>query len=205
MIDSQMMTKEDAVALKLESGTPGSAESTESILNMAMYDGLTGLFNRRAIYVHLHAELDRALRQKTPLSLLLLGIDDRENISAQQGRATFDSILQLTAGVVDFFRRPYDWAGRWNDDAILLILPGARAQDAANVFERIQAKMSIGGWLLPNGGILEIGVSAGIASVGAIMDVISDFDADLLIEQAAQALAQAKQMGKHSVYLFDAA
>ena len=78
-----------------------------------MQDGLTGLFNRRAIEEHMRAELDLAKRKGRPLSVILLDIDHFKTINDQYGHSVGDHTLRQLTEVLTQGLRQYDRIGRW--------------------------------------------------------------------------------------------
>lgn len=164
--------------------------------NLAMTDALTGLLNRRAIMEHAEAEWQRSDREKSPLSLILVDLDNLKKVNDTYGHLAGDQAISYIASVMHGSMRRYDWAGRWGGDEFLLILPGADSREAAMIAERLRSKVN--SFSLSDGSTLQVRVSLGVASRDAQHKVP---DLEQLLTQADQALYLAKQKGRDQVAL----
>ncbi|MFQ5859571.1 MAG: diguanylate cyclase [Anaerolineae bacterium] len=170
-------------------------ETRDQLLVMAFHDSLTGLLNRRAIYEHAEAELNRAGREAESVSLALLDIDHFKAVNDQHGHPIGDEALCLVADTIVENIRPYDWAGRWGGEEFLLVLPGAGPPEAAAVAERVRGAVAAVGLPLPAGGRLQLRVSLGVTS----MAPEKPLPLDALLHQADEALYRAKREGRDRV------
>jgi diguanylate cyclase (GGDEF)-like protein len=156
----------------------------------ASHDALTGLFNRRAAAELLSQERARALRQRTPLSVLMLDIDHFKRINDHWGHAAGDGVLLALADALRQELRVNDIGVRHGGEEFLVILPAASAMQAFEAAERIRTE--IGRLAIPLDGAVEsITVSVGIAT----FDGLEPDGA--LIARADAALYQAKQSGRN--------
>ena len=161
---------------------------------MALHDSLTGLYNRRAIYQHLDAELNRAIRENRPLSLVMLDIDHFKNINDRYGHLAGDQVLNQVAKVAQQTVRSYDWVGRWGGDEFLIILPGAASSYAAKISERILAHLAAIHEPMSDGSELSF-----TASIGIYTYLGGKTGLDQLVQFADKALFQAKNSGRGRV------
>ena len=173
-------------------------DSHQQLETLATYDSLTGLFNRRAIQTHAEAEWNRAARDKTPLSLVLLDIDHFKSVNDQHGHLVGDQALRFIADVLNLRKRSYDWAGRWGGEELLLVLPDTDLDRAGAVAERVRARVAATPLPLPAGEHADLRVSLGVAS--AVPDSAAVLDT--LLHQADAALYRAKREGRDRVCLF---
>jgi diguanylate cyclase (GGDEF)-like protein len=171
------------------------SQAREQIDNLAMYDNLTGLMNRAAFYRMAEGELDRARRASAPLSLIALDLDNFKVLNNAYGTETGDVVLKVIAQTVREKSRPYDCIGRWSGDEFIIALPSVIGGDAEKIAERI-IKGVRSTQITSKHTILNVGVSAGIASIQRISAAT---EVDLLIEQARQAVARAKENGGNQV------
>jgi diguanylate cyclase (GGDEF)-like protein len=156
----------------------------------ASHDALTGLFNRRAATEVLSKERARALRQRTPLSVLMLDIDHFKRINDRWGHAAGDGVLLALADVLRQELRTNDVGVRHGGEEFLVILPGTSGSQAFEAAERIRTE--IGRLAIPLEGAIEsITVSVGVATFDGL-----ETD-DALIARADAALYQAKQSGRN--------
>ena len=165
---------------------------------LAMHDGLTDLFNRRAIEDHAEAELELAKRKERPLSILLLDIDHFKTYNDQYGHQGGDYLLRHLAKILTENLRQYDRAGRWGGDEFILILPETQLSEAMVVAERLRIKISGTKLSLENGEQISVQISLGVACVSGHYPSLIKF-----VDAADQALYQAKQSGRNWVCSYD--
>ena len=92
----------------------------EEFLKLAMFDPLTGLHNRRFGEERLAAEITRAQRNGSSLTVLLLDLDDFKQINDQHGHEAGDSALKMVAGRLTTASRGSDLAVRLGGDEFLV-------------------------------------------------------------------------------------
>ena len=110
----------------------------ESAAHDAQLDRLTGIYNRATLLAMLFHETDRVQRMKTPLSLVLLDVDDFGHWNARLGPGASDDVLcQIVARIMRLLRS-YDIFGRTGNDEFLLILPGCGIANAQLLCERLR-------------------------------------------------------------------
>jgi diguanylate cyclase (GGDEF)-like protein len=159
----------------------------------ALVDGLTGIANQRHCQEALVAEIARADRLGTQLTLVLADLDDFKTINDRHGHAAGDEVLRDFAAVLRMTVRETDLAGRWGGEEFLLLLPGADAAGGAQLAERVRA--SLGERAFPGraGGAAAVTCSFGVAEHRRRGDMSE------LFEAADQALYLAKRRGKNRV------
>jgi diguanylate cyclase (GGDEF)-like protein len=159
----------------------------------AMVDGLTGIANRRHCEEALTAEISRADRLGTPLTLVLADLDDFKRINDEHGHAAGDEVLREFASVLRTTVRDSDLAGRWGGEEFLLLLPGADAAGGAQFAERVRASLAERSFLGHEKAVLAVTCSFGVAQQTAGSDERDLFAA------ADRALYRAKRQGKNRV------
>jgi len=169
--------------------------ANEQLQAMAMHDSLTQLLNRRAIYNHAEAELNRAKRDAEPLSLLLIDIDIFKRVNDTHGHLIGDYAICHVADRIRASVRSYDWIGRWGGDEFLVVLPETNPHGGNIVAERIRQAIYSCPLPLHTGDNLYLSVSIGISSA----DVPEALILEMLLQQADKALYQAKQSGRNRV------
>lgn len=160
---------------------------------LAMVDSLTGIMNRRAIYKFARGELERARRIADPISVIFLDIDKFKEVNDEYGHLTGDEALKLIAQVIKERSRTYDGIGRWAGDEFLIVLPGTTTQDAEGAAKRILEGIAATKLALPEGGVLSLRASAGVATVTKISGSATLLDD--IIQLADEALYRAKEAG----------
>ena len=170
--------------------------SRERIAYLAKHDPLTDLLNRSQFSDTLDRAVATAPRQG--LALLYLDLDEFKAVNDGYGHAIGDSLLRAVANRIRATIRDKDCAARLGGDEFALMLPAASRDEAAAVAERVIDRI-----MRPfrfDGITLEIGVSIGIAM--APEDGLSAPD---LLKSADLALYRAKEAGRCTWRVFDAA
>jgi two-component system, cell cycle response regulator len=157
-------------------------------------DPLTHVFQRRYVVHRLAYEAARSARYKSPLSVLLVDIDNLSEINTEHGMLTGDSVLIETAQILYKALRRTDIIGRYNQQDFILVLPETPEENALRLGDRLHRAVAAAKYL--NGKMnLRVTVSIGIAGSNG-----SDLAENLsLIGRAASALENAKQAGKNRV------
>ncbi|KDM91803.1 CHASE domain-containing protein [Photobacterium galatheae] len=96
----------------------------EKLARMSRVDPLTGIANQRAFEEELDKAVRIARREKTPLALLVVEIDDYAHFASQCSAETLDSSLRQLANELDrTLKRPADQMARLDDDRFAAVLP----------------------------------------------------------------------------------
>lgn len=111
--------------------------SAETLYRMAMFDPLTGLYNRRFAEPRIEAEILRAQRKGTSLTLLLLDLDGFKQINDRHGHPAGDTVLRGFAEHLTKASRGSDLAARLGGDEFMLLLPECDAGQLQCVLERL--------------------------------------------------------------------
>jgi GAF domain-containing protein len=94
------------------------------VQDQAITDGLTGLFNHRYFYDRLEHEVARAKRYGTPVSLLMIDLDDFKLFNDRNGHLAGDAVLRGMAAVLQSeLRQSLDIAARYGGEEFAVILP----------------------------------------------------------------------------------
>jgi diguanylate cyclase (GGDEF)-like protein/PAS domain S-box-containing protein len=164
---------------------------------LATRDGLTGLANRRCFDQTLHAEWARALRQRQPLSLLMVDVDNFKAYNDANGHLGGDECLKRIATAVASEMRANDLVARYGGEEFAVILPNQSLKGAASVAERIRTRveqLQVPNRLAPGQHVtVSIGAATAIAS--------HENSASELVATADAALYRAKHMGRNRISL----
>lgn len=169
------------------------------LYEMAMVDGLTGLFVRRYFDARIEEEIERSRRFGTPFAVVMIDIDDFKRLNDTHGHLAGDRVLREVASVVRTQMRGVDTAARYGGEELALILPRTELVSALTQAERVRAavaelRVAAG----EDGPVLAVTASFGIAAYpesGA-------HTAEELVRRADRALYRAKRTGKDRVELF---
>jgi diguanylate cyclase (GGDEF)-like protein len=105
------------------------------------HDGLTGLLNRRTMEETLLAQVQRSRRTGEPFTVLMLDLDHFKAINDRHGHAAGDRALKHTAAALKAELREVDALGRFGGEEFLVLMPGATAEAATPVAERLRAAL----------------------------------------------------------------
>ncbi len=107
------------------------------ILELAYYDPLTGLPNRRLLEDRVNQALAAAERDKGPVAMVFIDLDHFKRVNDSLGHSTGDELLRAVAGRLGQMVRKVDSLARLGGDEFILVLPGLNAADAADVARRL--------------------------------------------------------------------
>jgi diguanylate cyclase (GGDEF)-like protein len=107
-------------------------------------DPLTGALNRRGFDERFAAELSRAVRDGTPLGLLLVDLDDFKGTNDRLGHAAGDEQLRWGVRTMSATLRPSDAVGRLGGDEFAVLAPGAGPAETAALAARLHAALAGG-------------------------------------------------------------
>ncbi len=164
----------------------------------AYRDGLTGLYNYRVFREHLSRELFRSERNGTPLSLVMVDVDNFKSYNDAGGHEAGNQALVTVAKLLSGLLRKTDIPARYGGEEFALILPATPKTSAQLVAER--ARESVENHLFVDGESEWSGnltVSMGIATFPA-----DAADTGELVRHADRALYMAKNRGKNQVALY---
>jgi len=114
----------------------------EESQRLATTDGLTGLFNRRAFVEAINHELNKADRNGTPMSFLVLDLDHFKQINDTHGHNAGDAVLSAVAKTLREKARGTDLVGRWGGEEFVVALPNTNERVAAQVAERLRESIA---------------------------------------------------------------
>jgi diguanylate cyclase (GGDEF)-like protein len=162
-----------------------------ALQNLALLDPLTGIANQLAIVERAAAEVDQARRSGSPLTIVLIEIDQFAALRTRQSRGTVDAALQHTAVYLAQRIRRSDSVGRHGDHAFLMLLPNTPTPGARHMLRALrESRLDAPG---PNKGAdtLPLSISMGLwCGVPSPRDTAED-----LIARAATALQAAQETG----------
>jgi len=113
-------------------------EYTKAIENLAMYDGLTDTYNRRAYDQFIEAEWKRAIRDNTYISIAMLDIDYFKQYNDNYGHLQGDEVLRtVSMAIKSSLIRSSDYFARYGGEEFVFVMPSTDAAGAQVVIERV--------------------------------------------------------------------
>jgi diguanylate cyclase (GGDEF)-like protein len=156
---------------------------------LSVTDELTGLFNRMKLDRSLRHEMERALRYKTPFSVILMDIDHFKNINDTLGHQGGDMVLQRIAATLRDNVREVDIVGRWGGEEFLVICPNTELRGAALAAENLRFKI----------GKMSVGNAPSPTACFGVAEYVAGDDEASLLHKADRALYRAKDNGRNRV------
>ena len=156
---------------------------------LAKYDPLTRLPNRRDAEDKLEYEHRRIERNLTPVAVILCDVDFFKNVNDSFGHAVGDQVLVELANLFRTIIRKQDTVARWGGEEFLFILPQTNANQAIIVAKKIQKHLTLSEFECEQKKV-KITVSMGISEVNAKTDIPT------ALKQADEFLYLAKDNGR---------
>jgi len=171
-----------------------------TIERLSLIDQLTNIPNRRSFDERLNMEWKQAIREQTPISILMIDVDKFKNLNDRYGHQKGDIILQSIAKIFpQSFRRPGDFAARWGGEEFVVLLPNTSIDGAMDVAEKIRSDIENTSITCTAGLILSVTVSIGVNSLTPELNS----SVDAFLSNADRALYAAKDAGRNKVMLLN--
>jgi len=176
-------------------------EQNKLLESLSMTDQLTDVPNRRSFDARMKHEWRIAMREKTPISILMMDIDNFKTYNDNYGHQQGDAVLQIVAKAIEKeAKRPGDFSARWGGEEFAVLLSNTNAKGALVVAETIRSSIEdLKISLLADGSITKVTVSIGVHTLTSVQNVSSDY----FISGADEALYKAKKLGRNRVFTYN--
>ena len=172
-------------------------EANLKLQEQSFLDGLTGIANRRRFDDAIKMEWKRSRRNETPLSLVMLDIDQFKFYNDNYGHLAGDDCLRKVAQLIqEVLKRPADLATRYGGEEFAVLLPETDGDGALNIAEEMRRNVERA--KLPHEYSTvhdRVTISLGVCTVIPEQKEASNH----LIKCADEALYDAKQNGRNRV------
>ncbi|MGD0762961.1 MAG: PleD family two-component system response regulator [Roseiarcus sp.] len=169
-------------------------EKVQQSIELALFDPLTGLNNRRFMENHLATMLDNARVRRAPLTLMILDIDHFKRVNDTYGHDCGDEVLKSFADRLRGIVRGGDLLCRLGGEEFVIVMPGVNVHAAARIAERARLAIQQEQFVIDKSGrMIPVTVSIGLAERDA------EGDAGSLYRRADRALYRAKEEGRNRV------
>lgn len=167
-------------------------ETQDALRREASRDGLTSIWNRKAILAILDRELQRAERDGEPVGVIMIDVDHFKQVNDTFGHAAGDAVLRIIASGIASVVRPYDSVGRYGGEEFLIVAPNCDLAETWELAERVRAHVA-GCNIRTGGANVRVSLSLGIATGKVAGDI------ETLLQAADSAMYQAKNAGRNRV------
>jgi diguanylate cyclase (GGDEF)-like protein len=168
----------------------------EEVEKLAVIDSLTGIANRRRFEEYLDAEWRRAIRERKPLSMLLVDVDLFKLFNDSYGHIRGDECLkQIAETAIEVVTRAGDLVARFGGEEFAIVLPNTDEEGALQMATELRsavAEQRISHEASPYGVVT---ISAGCATVTPRLGVAPS----QLVDWADRAMYEAKRQGRNRV------
>jgi diguanylate cyclase (GGDEF)-like protein len=167
-------------------------ERYRELRTLMLHDSLTGLVNHSRLQQQLEIETARALRQRRPMSLVMIDIDHFKQVNDRFGHPAGDRVLKNLSRFLRQRLRTSDVVGRYGGEEFAVVLSDTDENTAYQVMETLRRDFASIAHET-DGERLNVTFSAGIASVPHHVSVRE------MLVAADQALYKAKRGGRNRV------
>lgn len=192
---SQVAMTQEHLRQQVQLATDELRKQKEAAELAARIDPLTGVASRRAFTEIAETEIQRALRYRMPLAMVMVDIDHFKGVNDTFGHMTGDAVLASFAHTIAQEVREVDVVGRLGGEEFVILLPNISGLEAVQVAERMRLAVAASEMLV-NGHQLHYTASFGVAEFDSRELSLSSFMA-----RADEALYRAKRNGRNRVEL----
>ncbi|MBU2574103.1 MAG: sensor domain-containing diguanylate cyclase [Elusimicrobia bacterium] len=165
----------------------------EKVKELAIKDGLTGIYTHRAFQTRMEEEILRAARTKIPFSLIMTDIDHFKSYNDIYGHQAGDAVLKTAALVLAENIRDIDFAARYGGEEFAVILTGVNKAAACAVAEHLRQTLESRHFSF-GGKTSRVTASFGVAEFPSEAAISSQ-----LVRAADERLYKAKKDGRNRV------
>ncbi|HET6450236.1 MAG TPA: diguanylate cyclase [Spirochaetia bacterium] len=169
-------------------------KANRELEQIAAFDSLSGLLNRRSLFTRIAIEIERSIRLDVPLTGLMLDIDRFKGINDNFGHQCGDMVIREIGARLQAGLRKYDYAGRYGGEEFFVVLSNTTASQAHGIAERFRRDID------------EMRITCGGETIGVTISIgvggyVPGESQESWIERVDRAMYQAKQSGRNRVVL----
>ena len=124
-------------------------EKVQQSIELALFDPLTGLNNRRFLENHLSTMIENARMRRAPLTLMILDIDHFKRVNDTYGHDCGDEVLKGFADRLRGIIRGGDLLCRLGGEEFVIVMPGVKVSAAARIAERARQAIEQEPFVMP--------------------------------------------------------
>lgn len=166
---------------------------SQSLESFALFDPLTGLFNKRGLSIHLERDLEHRERTRMPICVIVFDLDHFKQINDTFGHSIGDKVLKLAADIISSkFKRATDSVARFGGEEFVVSVVNSELSVVKNLVESVRDEirntpLEFGLTKIPRG----VTISAGAVLVQP--EVVAKYTSHEIFDMADTLLYEAKQ------------
>ena len=168
----------------------------EESVDLSTKDGLTGLFNRRYLDIHINQIITKIHQTDQKLCMLMLDMDNFKEVNDKFGHPAGDAILKHLSKILKSSFRVTDLIARYGGEEFVVLLNNINLREAYKIAESMRKKISNTKFYIPNN-IKPLHKTISIGAAEYNNDLVEDF-----INNADKALYVAKNNGRNKVEVY---
>ena len=163
-------------------------------MNMAIKDGLSGLYNRRYFDKHLPRIVAQAEKGEKNLYLMMIDVDYFKDVNDKYGHLVGDQVIKVVSSIIVSNMRAEDTIARYGGEEFVVIIYDISEEDVLNIADRLKNAVAEYPFALPNTDkTLTKTVSVGLTKYQQGEDVLE------FLDRSDKAMYAAKNAGRNQV------
>ncbi|OUR94939.1 hypothetical protein A9Q81_14335 [Gammaproteobacteria bacterium 42_54_T18] len=201
----QAMSRIAQMQEQLAESNKNLARANEELQLLSCMDGLTSVVNRRGFDSQFEVEWRRTLREMTPLSVLMIDVDEFKGFNDHYGHLAGDDCLRVVAQALKGqLLRPGDMVARYGGEEFVILLPNTNIEGAVNVAKNIQKDLYSANVDYPHSSVSDrVTICMGIYCTNQLDANFDRSDNTVLLARADKALYKAKKSGRNQYVVFE--
>lgn len=193
-VDKNEMTARLRTQIRRKKYQDALKSQYQQSISMAVTDGLTGLYNRHYLNIHLENMVRQSLQHHKSLALAMMDMDHFKSVNDTHGHDAGDLVLKKLAELIINTARSTDLIARFGGEEFVVLMPETDQQSALNAASRLREIVENTTFNIDETKKLKLTISIGIASLHPEGDT-----PDALLKRADEALYSAKHSGRNTV------
>lgn len=173
----------------------------KEVLNLAIIDGLTGLYNQTYLKNYLQLEVERSQERGYQVGLIMFDLDNFKNYNDTLGHPAGDIILKQFSDIINNNIREIDLPARYGGEEFAVVMPYSSKHNAIATAEQI--RLALQNTTIPITNDENHRMDIVTTSIGIALCPKHAITVDGLIEKADYMLYHAKKTGKNKICYWD--
>lgn len=194
-VNNRLILAQLSVGLRKAQKYRDLLRKNDALSAIALADSLTQMNNRRALEWDLPRQIEKARKQKNPLSLIILDVDFFKKVNDTHGHLVGDRLLQLLCARLRHNLRSQDTPFRYGGEEFVILLANTTGEEALLVARRLNRVVRDQPFAINN----ELTINVTISLGAACLQDKDDTNGISMLDRADKYLFQAKATGRNRV------